>query len=282
MIDIAALTLKELVRKRFVAGAIVATAVLVGLTGWGFSFLSHLHTARGRPVTHLEVLTMTSVLLILIAYLFSFLLAMAAVFIAAPSLANDVESGVLLPVLARPISRGAILAGKGLALAIVIAAYAVLTGACEFAIVKAATGYVPPSPAASLAYLALSAIVMTALALLLSTRMSALGASIVAVVAFIIARLGGIAQNVGMYYDNDTVRHAGTITQLLLPSDAMWQSALFRLEPASMIAALSNAHVWPGPFFTTAPPPVAMLVWTCAWIVAVALLAARSFALRDL
>jgi len=282
MIEIAALTLKELVRRRFVAGAFVATAALVALTGWGFFYLNHLHAARGRPVTHLEVLTMTSVLLILIAYLFSFLLAMAAVFIAAPTLSNDIETGVLLPVLARPLSRGAILAGKGVALAIVIAAYAILTGACEFAIVNAATGYVPPAPAASLAYLALSGIVMTAFALLLSTRMSALGASIVAVVAFIIVRLGGIAQNVGMYYDNETVRHAGTLTQLLLPSDAMWQSALFRLEPAGMVAAMSDAHVWPGPFFTTAPPPPAMLVWTCAWIVAVALLAARSFALRDL
>lgn len=282
MIDIAALTLKELIRRRFVAGAITATAALVGLTGWGFFYLNHIHAAHGRPVSHFEVLTMTSVLLILIAYLFSFLLAMAAVFIAAPSLANDIESGVLLPVLARPLSRGAILAGKGLALAIVIAAYAVLTGACEFAIVNAATGYVPPAPAASLAYLALSGIVMTALALLLSTRMSALGASIVAVVAFIIVRLGGIAQSVGMYYDNDTVRHAGTISQLLLPSDAMWQNALFGLEPASLIAALSNGHTWPGPFFTTAPPPAAMLVWTCAWIVAVAFFAGRSFALRDL
>lgn len=282
MIHIAALTFKELVRRRFIAGALVATAVLVGLTGWGFFYLNHLHAAHGRPVTHFEVLTMTSVLLILIAYLFSFLLAMAAVFIAAPSLANDVETGVLLPVLARPIARGAILAGKGLALAIVIGAYAVLTGACEFAIVYAATGYMPPAPAASLAYLALSGIVMTALALLLSTRMSALGASIVAVVAFIIVRLGGIAQSVGMYYDNETVRHAGTITQLLLPSDAMWQNALFGLEPASLIAAMSNGHTWPGPFFTTTPPPAAMLVWTCAWIVAVALIAARSFALRDL
>lgn len=282
MIEIVALTLKELVRRRFVAGAIAATAVLVGLTGWGFVYLTHFHTRRGAPVTHVEVLTMTAVLLILVAYLFSFLLAMAAVFIAAPSLANEIESGVLLPVLTRPIARGAILAGKGIALGAVIALYAILTGACEFTAVRAATGYLPPHPAQALGYLALSGVVMVALALLLSTRMAALGASIVAVVAFIIVRLGGIAQSIGTHYGNETILHAGTISQLLLPSDAMWQAALYRLEPASMIAALGNASVWPGPFFVTASPPLAMLVWTLLWLAAVTALAARSFALRDL
>jgi ABC-type transport system involved in multi-copper enzyme maturation permease subunit len=207
---------------------------------------------------------------------------MAAVFISAPSFANDIESGVLLPVLARPISRAAILMGKALALAIVIAVYAFVTGACEFAVVRAATGYLPPHPAIALAYLALSGVVMVVLAILLSTRMSAIGASIVAVVAFIIARVGGIAQSIGMFYDNETVRHAGTITQLLLPSDAMWQAALYRMEPAALVTGFQAGHIWPGPFFSLAPPPATLVLWTCVWIVAIAALAARSFALRDL
>jgi ABC-type transport system involved in multi-copper enzyme maturation permease subunit len=282
MIDVMTLTANELTRRRFVAGAVIATSVLIALTGWGFSYLPHLHARNGVPVSHQHVLEMSSALVILIAYLFSFLLAMAAVFISAPSFANDIESGVLLPVLVRPISRTAILIGKALALAIVIGLYAVITGACEFAVVRVATGYLPPHPASALGYLALSGVVMVALAILLSTRMSAIGASIVAVVAFIIARLGGIAQSIGMYYDNETVRHAGTITQLLLPSDAMWQSALYRMEPAALVAGFQAGHIWPGPFFVLAPPPLALVAWTFLWIVAIGALAARSFALRDL
>lgn len=282
MIEVALLTLKELSRRRFFAGAVIATGILVAITGWGFTYLAHLHTARGTPITRIEGLTISAVLVILIAYLFSFLLAMAAVFLAAPSFANDIESGVLLPVLARPLSRSSILCGKALALAFAIAAYTLVTGACEFAVVRAATGYLPPHPAIALGFLALSGIVMTALALLLSTRMPAIGASILAVGLFIVARLGGIAQGLGSYYDNQNVVHAGTITQLILPSDAMWQAALFRLEPASMAAAFAASHTWPGPFFTAASPPAAMLFWSIAWIAAVTALAARSLELRDL
>jgi hypothetical protein len=282
MIDVALLTLKELSRRRFFAGAAIATGILVAITGWGFTYIAHLHTAHGAPITRIEGLTISAVLVILIAYLFSFLLAMAAVFLAAPSFANDIESGVLLPVLARPLSRSSILWGKALALALAIAAYTLLTGVCEFAVVRAATGYVPPHPAIALNFLALSGIVMTALALLLSTRLPAIGASILAVGLFIAARLGGIAQGLGSYYDNANVVHAGTITQLILPSDAMWQAALFRLEPASMAATFAASHTWPGPFFTAASPPAAMLFWSIAWIAAVTALAARSLELRDL
>jgi ABC-type transport system involved in multi-copper enzyme maturation permease subunit len=281
MIDVLLLTLRELVRRRFVLWAAIATAALVACTGWGFYYLTRIRN-HGQPVTHVEVLTITAVLLILVAYLFSFLLAMAAVFIAAPSVAGDIESGVLLPVLARPITRPTVLAGKCVALCIVIAGYSLLTGACEFALVRAETGYLPPHPAQMLGFLALSGIVMVVLALLFATRMPAIAASILAMVLFIIARLGGIAQSIGMHYDNHTVLSAGTLTQLLLPSDAMWQAALYRMEPATMIAALSQAPQWPGPFFVTAPPPVSMLLWTIGWIVVVWAVAARSFALRDL
>lgn len=282
MIDVAVLTLREMSRRRFFAGAAIGTGALVALTGWGFSYLAHIHTARGAAVSHVEVLTMSAVLTILIAYLFSFLLGVAAVFLAAPSLANDIENGLLLPVLTRPLSRSAIFFGKAVALAAVIAAYALITGAFEFAVVRGATGYLPPHPAQALGYLALSGVVMTALALLLSTRMSAIAASILAIALFIIARLGSVAQNLGVHFENATATHAGTLSQLLLPSDAMWQAALFRLEPAAMIAAMQNSHAWPGPFFTTAPPPAAMLAWCVLWIAVIAAVAARSFALRDL
>lgn len=281
MIHVAVLTLTELVRRRFVLGAAAITAVLVAGSAWGFSYLSHIHTRTG-PVSHLEVLSVTSVLLILISYLFSFLLAMAAVFISAPSIAGDLESGVLLPVIARPLSRGAILLGKALALGTLIVAYTFITGACEFAAVRAATGYAPPSPGSTLIFLALSGIIMVMFALLLGTRMPPLAASIVAMGAFIIARLGGIAQGIGIHYASATVTHVGTITQLLLPSDAMWQSALFRLEPVSMVAAMSQSQNWPGPFFVTAPPPEAMVIWSIAWIAVVAAISVRSFELRDL
>lgn len=281
MIPMALLTLRELTRRRFVLAAAVMTALLVALTGWGFVHLTHMRP-HGKPVSHVELMTMTAVLIILIAYMFSFVLAVAGVFLAAPSLANDIESGVLLPVLTRPVSRTAVLAGKVLALTAVVAIYAAIAGAAEFGVARLATGYLPPHPLSAIGYLCMLAIVMVMLAFALSTRLSAIAGSIVAIVLFGAAWMGGIVGSLGTYYDNLGAIDAGIVSQLILPTDAMWRAAVFQLEPAVAIAGMRAHHVWPGPFFVLAPPPAATLIWTVAWLAVAYLAAARSFARRDL
>ena len=282
MIDVALLTVKELVRRRFIIAAIAVTLLLTALTAWGFSHLVTLHNKGGRPVSHLEILAVSAILLILIAYMFSFVLAVVGVFIAAPSVANDIESGILLPVLTRPISRTALMSGKIVALGAIVCAYAAFAGATEFAVVRAITGYLPPNPAQAIAYLCLLALTMLVLTFALSTRLSAIAASVVAIVLFGIAWIAGIAGSLGAFYGNDAVRNAGTLSQLLLPTDAMWREAVYRLEPAAILATNITGHGWPGPFFVTSPPPLASVIWTIGWIAVVYVVAMRSFALRDL
>ena len=281
MIDVALLTMRELARRRFIVAAIAVTLLLTALTAWGFVHLTDVRKG-GRHLSHLEILAISAVLLILVAYMFSFVLAVVGVFIAAPSVANDIESGVLLPVLTRPISRTALMTGKILALAVTVCAYAAFAAAVEFAVVRALTGYLPPHPFAAVAYLCLLALVMLVLAFALSTRLSAIAGSVVAIVFFGLAWLAGIAGSLGSFYGNEAVRNAGIISQLLLPTDAMWREAVFRLEPAAVLTMGSAAHNWPGPFFVTSPPPLATVIWTIGWILAMYAVAMRSFALRDL
>ncbi|HET7813156.1 MAG TPA: hypothetical protein VFL13_02155 [Candidatus Baltobacteraceae bacterium] len=281
MIAFALLTFRELARRKFVLTALIATAVLIALTGWGFSYIAH-SRHHGSVPTRMELAVVSANLVILLAYLFSFIVAMLAVFVAAPSLANDIESGVLLPVAARPISRASILGGRTLALGIVVCGYVALASMAEFLVVRAATGYFPPHPALAAGYLSLIALVMLSLATLAASKLPGIAAGIVCVVCFGLAWMGGIAQTLGTYFENDVITHFGTITQLLIPSDAMWRCAAYQLEPLALIERMSGEHVWSGPFFVANPPPAALVVWTLCWIAAIYAAASRSFALRDL
>jgi ABC-type transport system involved in multi-copper enzyme maturation permease subunit len=54
---------------------------------------------------------------VMLAFMFSFVLAMTAVFAASPAIGPDIENGLLLAVLARPIRRSEVLLGRWLGLA---------------------------------------------------------------------------------------------------------------------------------------------------------------------
>ena len=82
-------------------------------------------------------------MLILIAFMFSFVLAMTAAFVGAPAIGGDLESGVAYAILARPLRRADLLLGRWLGSAVVVAAYAAASGLLAIAVaafVSAATG----------------------------------------------------------------------------------------------------------------------------------------------
>lgn len=280
MIPIAAFTVRQLIRQRFVIAAISITIVLAGLTGWGFYALRNAHGGNGRPISPFELKATAAILVILVAYLFSFILAAAATLVASPMLSSEVDSGVLLPALARPISRLAIVLGKAVGISIVVVTYAAFASLLEFSLVQIATGYSPPHPIAAVCALAALALVMLALTLALATRLTMIAASIVAFLCFGVAWVAGIVASLGPVYHNEALIRAGVISQLLLPTDAMWRTAAYFLEPA-LVLSRAQTGLWSGPFLVAAPPPISMQIWTALWIVLIVGVAMRSFATRD-
>lgn len=282
MIAIAALTIVEISRRRFALMALLGTVAVAALTGWG---LHALHAGGGehhRSMTPLEARAAGAMVLPLIAYLFSFVLAFAATMLAATMLTAEVESGVLLPVLSRPLSRASVVIGKAMGLAVVLIAYAGISGLVEFAVVDATMGFIPPHPFTAVAALAGVALVMMAFTLVLGARLQTIASGIVSVLCFGVGWMVGIAASIGSAFHNEALLHAGTIAQLLLPADALWRVAVYQLEPTATVAQLAaNNGGWAGPFFVITPPPPAMVIWSVLWIAAMLAIAAKSFSTRD-
>ena len=68
-------------------------------------------------------------------FMFSFILALSASAIASPSVSSEVESGVLMTIVTRPVRRTEVLLGKWLGLAALLAGYAAGVCALEFGVV---------------------------------------------------------------------------------------------------------------------------------------------------
>src|SRR5712691_1593511 len=96
--------------------------------------------------------TIVSQLLILVMFMFSWVLSLAAVFVAAPAISGELESGIALALLARPISRAEYVVGKWLGLGGLVLAYGGTAAVIELLAVQAVSGYVPPHPVEFLAF----------------------------------------------------------------------------------------------------------------------------------
>ncbi len=284
MITILRLTLLEALRRRTLWALVALTLAIVVLSGLGFEYL--VSQARAHHTKELQLQVGVSQMLILCAFMFSFILAATAAFIGAPAIAADVESGVLLALLARPLGRGMFVVGRWLGLAIVVSAYAAVAGLLEIAAMRLASGYGPPDALGAVGGLVGQAVVVLSATLLLSSRLPAIASGAVAIVLFGLAWGVGVLGGVGTALGVDSLGTAGSVARLVFPSDGLWRAAVFSLEPPVVIAAIAGNRslrvLEANPFFAASGPSLLYLAWCLAWVIGILGLTVVSFRRRDL
>jgi ABC-type transport system involved in multi-copper enzyme maturation permease subunit len=281
---VASVTLREGLRRRLLPALGGLSLVAVLLTAWGYAQLPHLAAGSRQPLTGDELQLLASQLLILVMFMFSFVLGLAAVFAAAPSVAGELESGEALAVMARPIRRRSILIGKWVALATVVTTYAVVATACEFVAVLIATGFAPPHPIEAAFYLAGVGLVTLTLTIALSTRLPPVTAGIIAMLLFGLAWLAGVVGGIGLAFDDPITSLLGTVSRYLLPTDGLWRGTIFSLEPFSVLVggAVAGPQLAAFPFYAAEPPSLLYLGWCVIWVAGILALGVVSFDRRDL
>ena len=284
---IARLTVKEAARRKLLLALLVLTALVIGFTVLGFDKLKSITDNQGQPLSEVELKGVVSQLLIVVMFMFAFVLAISTVFVASPAISSDLESGIALSMLTRPISRAEFVLGKWLGLSTLAAIYAGAAAGIELLLVNAVVGYMPPNPIVFMLYLIGHVVILLTLSLLISTRLSGMTAGVVALGIFGLAWFGGIAAAVGEAFNNNTITTVGYLTKLILPTDAFWRGAVYSLQPAAEIALFRSAGnagraANASPFFAAAPPTDQFLAWTAAWMVAVLALAVYSLKRREI
>ena len=260
---IARLTLREAFRRRLLWVLVGLTALIVVLTWWGFGRI-----AESSPITGPVQILGISQVTVMLAFMFSFVLAMTAVFAGSPAIGADIESGLLLAVLARPVRRSDVLLGRWLGLAVVLVGYALVAGYLELAAVVAATGYVPAEPLVGPVYLAGESLVLLTLAIVISTRVASVAGGAIAVVAYGLAWMAGVLGGVGEAFDNTILRNVGVVARLILPSDVLWRGSAGALSPTDSVLTAGgvNANLYRFSPFSGTAPSLPWLAWCVIWI----------------
>jgi ABC-type transport system involved in multi-copper enzyme maturation permease subunit len=280
---VARLTIQEASRRRLLLALLVLTLTVVGFSAWGFHKITTV-TRDGQPLAAAEVSLLTSQLLIVVTFMYSGVLALSAAVVAGPLISSEVESGLLLSMLARPLRRSEVVIGKWLGLAVLIAIYASGSAILEMAAVDLATGYVPPHPVDLILSVGAEGLALLSLGLLLSTRLSGITGGVIALVAWLMGWIAGVVGDVGQGLQNQALENIGIVSHLILPTDGLWRGAVYAMEPDAVLATLRAAGVAAraNPFSAVDPPPIPFLAWVVVWFGGMLALAVWSFRTREI
>jgi ABC-type transport system involved in multi-copper enzyme maturation permease subunit len=277
VLTMARLTVQEAARRRVLWAIVALTAALLALSAWGFDRISQ----EFDTLTSGEARLVASQVLNLVMFGLSMIAALGTAFLAGPTMAGEIESGMSLAVLARPVRRSAVLVGKWLGLVAFGTGFVTVAGLGEFLIVNATMEYWPPQPVAGLALLAAQTAVLLTLALLLSTVISPMASGIVAVGLFGATWIAGVVGGIGEALHNDGVARVGTVSRMLLPTDGLWRGAMHAFQDPSALAQLGPERTG-FPFLSESALTAEYLTWAGLWTALILGLAGVAFARRDL
>ena len=280
VLTVAHLTVREASRRkvlRALAGLMIA---LLGLSAWGFAKLAGGLESQFGSLTTGEAKLVAAQVLNLVMFGMSMIAALGTAFLAGPTLSGEIESGMSLSVLARPVRRSDVLLGKWLGLVAFGSGFIVLAGLAQFVVVQVTVGYWPPQPVLGLALLAAQTSVLLTLGLLLSTVISPMASGIVAVGLFGATWIAGVVGGLGKALGNEGVERIGTVSQMLLPTDGLWRGAMRAFQDPSLLSQFSEAFEG-HPFLSSDPLTAAYLFWAVVWVTLVLALAGLAFQRRD-
>lgn len=272
------LSVRESARSRLLILAFGLTLLYIGLVGWGSKAIAD-HTPNAVAALG------AAAGLEMVAFFFgSFMLTLLAVFVAGHSLRQEADNGLLLAILAKPIRRSDLLAGRFLGSAVILAVWVALFTAGVTLVVGWSVGFFPPYPVQAGGLMLLESLVVLSLRLLLGTVLGTLASGIVPLLVWGLARVAGLVEIVGKGLDIGSMVTAGVVASLIMPTDVLSRGASYFLLPdvlgvAGQDVAASAARG--NPFASVAPIATPMVVWSVLYVVAVLALAIRSFSRRD-
>jgi len=222
---IAKLTCREMLLRRVFHIAFLLTLAYLALYGTAlhYAYRSPVHDVFVRNIMATQLTSMG-------LYLSSFIVAFLAVLGSVGAIAAEVESGVIMTLLVKPVRRRDYVLGKFSGLAMMLLAYSALFFLAVIMLnVFFSSGLVQINvlniAKAGLFYLSVPLIILS-ISLWGSSFLPTLNNGVVAVILYSAATIGGIIEQVGHLAKQAALVNIGVVTSLLLPVDAMYRKAL--------------------------------------------------------
>ncbi len=279
-IVIARLTFKEAARRKILLAALLLGLLFLTVFGIGYHFI--IRDLENSPYSPgpLQTNQISGFLFQAGLYVVNFLTVMMTVLTSVDTLSGEIQSGTIHTLISKPTKRWEILIGKWLGFVGMISCYLLLMAGGITVIITLRSGYHVPHPINALGLMWLNAIILLSVSLMGGTFLSTLANGVLVFGLFGVAFIGGWIEQIGSFLPDvasrQTAINIGTVTSLILPSEALWKRAAYEVQ-SPLVSALGFS-----PFVATSIPSTAMILYAVFFLGGIVLIAVRLFQRRDL
>ncbi len=280
---IAGFALRESLRRRvFVVVAVLTVAFLVlyGLGAWQ-AFQEVDEGFGDDDLGGVEPQTVAGATFLGLAMFGTlFLGTILAVFLTLGAARGDAESGLLQPLLVRPVGRATYLVARFAGAAAICAAYVTVVFVAAAIITRVAGDWWPDRIVGPALGLAAAVALLAAVALAGSVFLASTANGIAVFMVFGAGLVAGLLGQIGEALSSDTLNTVADVSTWALPFEALYQDALAGLTADTV--GFTKLAIDLGPFGGAQDAGPLLWLWVVGYLGLVCVIAARAFARRDL
>jgi len=274
--------LRESLRRKMFAVVLVLTVGFLALFAWGaHAAFRDTRGFVGPGDANLDPDVLAGAIIEGLAMFATlFLGAILSVFLTLNVVRGDAESGLLQPLVVRPVGRARLLLARFVGAAGVAALYVLAVYAATIAIVDWAGGWTPDRIVAPGVELAASVVVISAVALAGSVFLAPIANGIGTLMIFGGGLTAGLLGEIGRAIHSQRLQHIAHLAWWIFPFDALYEYALHRLTADT--TGFAEFVLTLGPFGGSHQAGTPLLAWSAAFLFLVGAAALAAFSLRDL
>ena len=281
-LTVVAHSVREGVRRRVFLAVVALTVAFLALYGLGahFVFRDAREFAGGEQGILDPHAFAGATIFGLAMFATLFLGAVLAVFLTLGAVRGDAESGLLQPLVVRPIGRTTMLVARFAGAAGLSGAYVVVVYLAAAALTAAIGDWSPDHLLGPALGLALGVAIIAAISLLLSVLLPVTAQGIVVFMVFGAGLTAGLLAQIGNAIDSDSLHTIGRVASWALPFEGLYAAGLHGL--ISETSGLTGVVLQLGPFGGSEAAAPGLIAWAFVYMLGVLALAAFAFSRRDL
>lgn len=283
ILKISGFTLQEAFAKKLILALLLLTVVFLGLYFYGANALHNNLMERAEELGRERLRRSDEIyssLTIMGLYIVNFLGSLVGIMLGVSTLSGEVESGLLMTILIKPIRRAQLVLGKWLGLSVVSLVYLTLLSLGVIYGTQMITGYIPENYWTTVLLMNLGTWILLTSTVLCSAIFPVLTSGVVMFMVYALSWTGGLVGNLGKLTDTPLMVTIGNYAHYIFPSDAMWRFASYYLQTPTM--RMFREDRGGNPLIGNDPIQSGDLVWGFVYLALMLGLAVAVFQKRDL